>query len=446
MPLFGLLLAVEADGVRQVGVLSAPALRERWYAKRGGGAWSVGAAGTEGPRQIRVSGITSLDDSQMLHGSFRSIEDSARAPGFRELLGSVWRERGFGDFWGYALVAEGAAEGMIEIGVNPWDLAAPEVLVEEAGGLLTDLDGPAGSIISRCWRRTGCCTASCSPDSGAPAVAMAAWPTNRGPDQTMTGSSGRRFASLEVRLGLIAAAVAVLWAILVLDPLAAGTTIDPDASSSVLYFDRIAAFRHLEAFVPTTPKPLLTLIYGVTWEIGRDWRWLTFETIAVFGAAVGLAAALVARLAARIVAITTTSGSANGSAVTASGSGPDDDGGRPRRRRGGDGRPARLIGPAARSLARELAGLGPRSVAGGRPGDDGYGRPVRGWPAWRCSLPRSADSRRSPSMRWRSRSWPWRSGGRVGGSGRFSPRGSSNRPSTLPGAEWRSSATVRSAC
>jgi len=141
VPLFGLLLAVEADGERQAAVLSAPALRERWYATRGGGAWAVGAAGTDAPRRIHVSDIGSLDDSQILHGSGASIERSGKAPGFRQLLASVWRERGFGDFWGYALVAEGAAEGMIEIGVNPWDLAAPEVLVEEAGGRLTDLEG-----------------------------------------------------------------------------------------------------------------------------------------------------------------------------------------------------------------------------------------------------------------------------------------------------------------
>jgi len=141
VPLFGLLLAVERDGIRQVGVLSAPAMRERWYASRDGGAWSVGAAGTTEPRRLRVSEVGRVEDAQLLYGSGAEIEKSGRAPGFRALRGEVWRERGFGDFWGYALVAEGAAEGMIEVGVNPWDLAAPEVLVEEAGGRLTDLSG-----------------------------------------------------------------------------------------------------------------------------------------------------------------------------------------------------------------------------------------------------------------------------------------------------------------
>jgi histidinol-phosphatase len=141
VPLFGTLLALEVNGELQVGVMSAPALRERWYASRGGGAWAIGAAGTDGPRPIRVSGISELDDAQILYGSGHDIEESGRAPGFRALLGSVWRERGFGDFWGYALVAEGAAEAMIEVDVRTWDLAAPLVVIEEAGGRLTDLAG-----------------------------------------------------------------------------------------------------------------------------------------------------------------------------------------------------------------------------------------------------------------------------------------------------------------
>ena len=62
-------------------------------------------------------------------------------PGFRTLLQSVWRERGFGDFWGYALLAEGAAEAMVEVDAKTWDLAAPLVLIEEAGGRLTDFSG-----------------------------------------------------------------------------------------------------------------------------------------------------------------------------------------------------------------------------------------------------------------------------------------------------------------
>ena len=141
VPLFGTLLAVEHQGEMQVGVMSAPALGERWYATRGGGAWAVRGGGAEPPRRLRVSGVAAIDDAQLLYGSGFSIETSDRAPGFQGLRGAVWRERGFGDFWGYALLAEGAGEAMIEFGPNTWDLAAPLVIIEEAGGRLTDWDG-----------------------------------------------------------------------------------------------------------------------------------------------------------------------------------------------------------------------------------------------------------------------------------------------------------------
>jgi histidinol-phosphatase len=138
VPLFGTLLGVEHDGEMQVGVISAPALRERWYAYRGGGAWNVGV---DGERRIRVSRVAALEDAQLVYGSGRDNVASGLMPGFDGLIGAAWRDRGFGDFWGYALVAEGAAEAMLETGMSSWDLAAPQVLIEEAGGRVTDVDG-----------------------------------------------------------------------------------------------------------------------------------------------------------------------------------------------------------------------------------------------------------------------------------------------------------------
>ena len=150
VPLFGTLLAAERDGELQVGVVSAPALGERWWAYRGGGAWASTRGGES--RRIRVSEVSRLDDAQVLYGSARDIIESGRAPGWEGLLRDVWRDRGFGDFWGYALVAEGAAEAMIEADLKSWDAAAPTLLVEEAGGRVTDFDGrrdiAAGTIIA----------------------------------------------------------------------------------------------------------------------------------------------------------------------------------------------------------------------------------------------------------------------------------------------------------
>jgi len=143
VPLFGTLLALEAAGEIQVGVMSAPVLGGRWFARRGGGAWAISALGLEAGtrRRIGVSGVAALADAHLLYGSAQEIAESGAAPGFGALIADVWRDRGFGDFWGYALVAEGAAEAMVEVGPKSWDLAAPMVIIEEAGGRMTDLRG-----------------------------------------------------------------------------------------------------------------------------------------------------------------------------------------------------------------------------------------------------------------------------------------------------------------
>jgi histidinol-phosphatase len=141
VPIFATLLAVESDGAVEVAAVSAPALGSRWWAMRGGGAWASHGEDGGGPRRLSVSGIERLGEAHVLHGSSADVEADGRLPGFDRLLRAAWRERGFGDFWGYALVAEGAAEAMIEADLNTWDAAAPSLLVEEAGGRWSDVDG-----------------------------------------------------------------------------------------------------------------------------------------------------------------------------------------------------------------------------------------------------------------------------------------------------------------
>jgi histidinol-phosphatase len=138
VPVFGSLLAVERDGELQAAVLSAPALRERWWAWRAGGAWARSAEAP--PRRIHVSEVVELADAQIFH-SGHDLRSSGLAPGIDGILQDAWRDRGFGDFWSYALLAEGSGEAMLEVGLKPWDAAAPLLLVEEAGGLATDFDG-----------------------------------------------------------------------------------------------------------------------------------------------------------------------------------------------------------------------------------------------------------------------------------------------------------------
>jgi histidinol-phosphatase len=138
VPLFGTLIGIEHEGELQVGMISAPAMHERWFAYRGGGAW---ARTLEGERRISVSRIAAMEDAQLLYSSPRDAIASGYMPGFDATIAAAWRERGFGDFWGYALVSEGAAEAMFETGMKVWDLAGPLVVIEEAGGKVTDVFG-----------------------------------------------------------------------------------------------------------------------------------------------------------------------------------------------------------------------------------------------------------------------------------------------------------------
>jgi histidinol-phosphatase len=132
IPIFATLLAVAVAGELQLGGVSAPAMRERWVAWRGGGAW-------RGDQRLAVSRVGRVEDAHLLYGSERLR--SGLLPGLEATLAASWRDRGFGDFWGYMLVAEGAAEAMVEVGAHTWDWAAPLVIVEEAGGRFTTASG-----------------------------------------------------------------------------------------------------------------------------------------------------------------------------------------------------------------------------------------------------------------------------------------------------------------
>jgi histidinol-phosphatase len=139
------------DGDRVVvGVVSAPALGRRWWAARGGGAWT-GRSLTKASR-CRVSAVAKLEDASFSYSDVSSWEEKGRLAGFLDLSRSVWRTRGYGDFWSHVLVAEGAVDIGAEAVVTLWDLAALQVIVEEAGGTFTDLTGKptpdGGSAVS----------------------------------------------------------------------------------------------------------------------------------------------------------------------------------------------------------------------------------------------------------------------------------------------------------
>jgi histidinol-phosphatase len=139
------LLALQDDEGIAVGVASAPGLGRRWWASRGGGAFAGGAG--EKTRRIHVSRVGELADAQLCFGGIEEWLENGRLDPFLKLASACWRTRGFGDFWSYMLVAEGTMEIGLDPIVSLWDLAAPQVIVEEAGGRFTDMAGvstPAG--------------------------------------------------------------------------------------------------------------------------------------------------------------------------------------------------------------------------------------------------------------------------------------------------------------
>ncbi|MFT4042881.1 MAG: histidinol-phosphatase [Gordonia sp. (in: high G+C Gram-positive bacteria)] len=142
VPVWATLIALLVEGVPVVGVVSAPALRRRWWAASDQGAFTSFDAAP--PRPITVSAVGELASASL---SFASLSGWA-ARGLRErfvdLTDQVWRVRGYGDFFNYCLVAEGAVDVAAEPEVSLWDLAPLDILVREAGGTFTALDGTPG--------------------------------------------------------------------------------------------------------------------------------------------------------------------------------------------------------------------------------------------------------------------------------------------------------------
>lgn len=134
IPVWATLIALQAEGRVAVGVVSAPLLGRRWWADRGEGAWGNG-------ERLHVSVVSRLADAQLSYGSLVTFEECGLGPQGEALGRLCRRTRGFGDFWSYMLVAEGAVDLTVDPIASLWDLAAPQVIVEEAGGRFTDFAG-----------------------------------------------------------------------------------------------------------------------------------------------------------------------------------------------------------------------------------------------------------------------------------------------------------------
>jgi histidinol-phosphatase len=142
VPVWASLIALLEDGVPIVGVVSAPALSRRWWAGRGLGAFA--AIGGGPARKLSVSRVAELGSASLSFSSLSGWADLGLRDQFVALTDEVWRVRAYGDFFSYCLVAEGAVDIAAEPEVKLWDLAPLDILVREAGGTFTNLDGQPG--------------------------------------------------------------------------------------------------------------------------------------------------------------------------------------------------------------------------------------------------------------------------------------------------------------
>ncbi len=145
VPVWATLLALVDDGRPVLGVVSAPALNRRWWAATGSGAWT--GRSLSSATRLQVSSVRTLADASLSFSSLHGWEERGLLDAFLDLTRACWRTRGYGDFFSYVLVAEGAVDVAAEPGLALHDMAALVPIVTEAGGRFSSLagdDGPFG--------------------------------------------------------------------------------------------------------------------------------------------------------------------------------------------------------------------------------------------------------------------------------------------------------------
>lgn len=145
IPIWATLISLAVDGVPVVGVVSAPALGKRWWARTGAGAWASDERTPDAaPVQLQVSGVATLADASLSYNSIQQWDTAGRLDSLIALSRQVWRTRAYGDMWSYMLLAEGHLDIAGEFDLQPYDMAALVPIVQEAGGRFTSVDGQDG--------------------------------------------------------------------------------------------------------------------------------------------------------------------------------------------------------------------------------------------------------------------------------------------------------------
>ena len=140
-PMFSTQIALMHHGRLELGVSSAPVYGETAWAERGHGAWLDGA-------RLAVSTIAAFEDATISTGNLRALAGGPRWAALGRIVSRLDRIRGYGDFLHYHLLAAGKIEAVLESNIHILDIAALAVIVEEAGGRVTDLDGAPLSLHS----------------------------------------------------------------------------------------------------------------------------------------------------------------------------------------------------------------------------------------------------------------------------------------------------------
>ncbi len=144
VPVWATLIALMVEDQVVVGVVSAPALHRRWWAMKGGGAYTGRSFLKAAP--CHVSDVSRLEDASLSYSSLDGWDERGGLEDFTALARRCWRTRAYGDFWSYMLVAEGAVDLAAEPDLELYDMAALDVVVREAGGRFGSLDGRDGPL------------------------------------------------------------------------------------------------------------------------------------------------------------------------------------------------------------------------------------------------------------------------------------------------------------
>jgi len=142
VPVWATLISLVVDDEVVLGVVSAPLLQRRWWASVGHGSWT-GRSLLKATR-CQVSDVRRLEDASLSYSSLHGWDERDRLDDFLSLSRRCWRTRAYGDFWSYMLLAEGAVDLAAEPELALHDMCAPEIVVREAGGRFSSLDGTDG--------------------------------------------------------------------------------------------------------------------------------------------------------------------------------------------------------------------------------------------------------------------------------------------------------------